>query len=139
MKLYLHEPRQNDTVTLAGIRFVKGVAEFDGEGVPVSLEKYYNVKDYPVGSKPKEEDEKETEYYPQPRSQEDKEKIEEERKLKNLIEIKKQELAAPLKEEEKKDEWKNYPFAKMKKYVEEISGITPRSKREAFTIMGEKL
>lgn len=136
MKLYLHKPRQNETVTLSGISFVEGVAEFDGERVPVSLEKYYNVRDYPMGSEPKKEEveAEDSTYYPQERSKEELERIEQDRKLNNYVEMKKQGIT-----EKKEVDWKELPFAKMKKYVETATGIAPKSKREAFAIMGEKL
>lgn len=127
MKIYLHR-KNNLNVVINGIQFTDGVAEINSDVVPTNLAKFYNVKDYPYGQKVKEEVKEVGLPEVNPL------KVEEERKLNALANGKKEELKT------KADEaWKKLPINELKQYVNSATGTMPRTKREAFKLMGEEV
>lgn len=159
MKLYLHGPREGQTIKIRDVQFVDGVAEYPT--FPKSLEKFYGVKDYPP---------KGLEKIKQPKGQEIKfgakeldqeqlaesikeltndvqdsgmplieeqediaEQEEAQKELRELIEEKKKELSS-----DKLKTSKDFPkFGQFKAYVKETTGFNPKNKVMADEIMKE--
>jgi hypothetical protein len=154
--LYLHGPREGQTIKIRGVQFIAGVAEYPT--FPKSLEKFYGVKDTPpkgfekikqpkgqeIKFGAKELDQKELAKSIQElakdvqesdvsvnNEQEDKEK--EQKELRELIESKKKDLS----EDKLKtfDDFNNW--GKWKSYVKKTTGLNPKNKVLADQIMSD--
>ena len=140
MKLYIHGPREGQTIKLNGVQFVNGVAEY-----PIllhNLKKYYNVKDYP----PEEADVSINNGQSVELNKKEQEIMHEsliesvevidsgEEILNKIVEEKKAELS---KEKPSVQDWKAMPWWTAKAYVKEKTGKSPKDKKSAMAIMKE--
>lgn len=171
MKLYLHGPREGQTIKMRDIQFTNGIAEHTH--LPKILERYYGVKDFPPDSfdKIKQPKGQEITFGVKELDQEelaksikehaddvqennlsinnehegemndglqDEERREEkevaQKELRDLIEAQKQELSKP--RIKKMSDFSNN-FPKYKAYVKELTGLSPRGKKQAKELLAQ--
>jgi hypothetical protein len=132
MKVYLHGGRTGHTFSIKDVQFVDGVAEVDE--LSTYLERYYAVKPYPPEGHPDnnkgEEDGVQTEEGQEAEEVNDQSQDGYDELLK-VVEEKKKELNKPkIKTMEDFDKFFEY-----KAYVKELTGITPKTKKQAEEVM----
>jgi len=157
LKLYLHGPREGQTIKIRDVHFVDGVAEYPT--FPKSLARYYGVKDFPpesfnnikqpkgqeitFGVKELDQEELAKSIKEQAKEANDGEMQDEEgqqekeiaqKELRELIEAQKLELS---RERIKKMSDFGNNFPKYKAYVKELTGLSPRGKKQAKELLAQ--
>ena len=133
MKLFIHGPREGQTIKLNGVQFINGVAEHPT--LLKNLERYYNVKDYPPNREEALTIEEEfVQDLEVSTNNEQADSVDDGKVLKDLVESKKKELSKDTKEAK---DWRAMPWFTAKGYVKEMTGKSPKDKKTAEILMKE--
>ena len=126
MKVWLHGPREGETIRIKSVQFVNGVAEVPK--LSVYLERYYNVKDFPPESLKEK-----------PKPKVEKKEVEGTEELRNLVfekkmkdQVKEDEPLSLVEQMEKLGTW-----GEMRAFVKEKTGSSVNNKKKAIELLTE--